>query len=346
LATYFEGAIRNNRHLKEVLGPKGFDLIEEKKTTEMILFIAKYRMFLQKVDNRSEEEILGITPESKEIINESNPLNIEYVVDFEKTRIYDFSKVTPVNAAGEEDEAANEEKYIDVEKVRGKKLLRLARRVSGLLMQLIVFELPPKDEDQEMDIKRKDDKPIDEKSTEEKDPNIVDDYAENRLRHVRVAKYEVPNIRIIGYDPLSKRKVILDVTKEMLLDVSGGIYSPFLDPIKRTELAKILCEAMILTYPKNKPFELFIPFSGANISAAVLGKDLKSTRSNADRVIKRPGKLFKNAMKISKLELIVSLFSNPLPGSNETQLVINFYSVSISESFEMVLTQDQQELAE
>ena len=347
LATYFEGAIRNNRHLKEVLGPKGFDLIEEKKTTEMILFIAKYRMFLQKVDNRSEEEILGIAQETKEIVNENNPLNIEYVVDFEKTRVYDFSKVTPVNAAAEEDEAANEEKYIDVEKVRGKKLLRLARRVSGLLMQLIVFELPAKDEDQEPDIKPKTEKPIDENSnnekpSEEKDLNMVDDYAENRLRLVRVAKYEVPNIRVIGYDPLSKRKVILDVTKEMLLDVSGGIYSPFLDPIKRTELAKILCEAMILTYPKNKPFELFIPFSGANISAAVLGKDLKSTRSNADRTIKRPGKLFKNAMKISKLELIVSLFSNPLPGSNETQLVINFYSVAISESNEMVLTQDQQ----
>ena len=128
----------------------------------------------------------------------------------------------------------------------------------------------------------------------------------------------------------------------MILDVSGGIYSPFLDPIRRTELAKVLCEALILTYPKNKPFELFIPYSGSNISAAVLGKDMKSTRSNADRTIKRPGKLFKNAMKISNLELIVSLFSNALPGTNEIQLVVNFYSVSISESFEMVLTQDDQ----
>jgi hypothetical protein len=128
----------------------------------------------------------------------------------------------------------------------------------------------------------------------------------------------------------------------MVLDVSGGIYSPFLDPIRRKELAKILCESMILTYPKNRPFELFIPFSGSNISAAVLGKDIKSTRSNADRTIKRPGKLFKNAMKISKIELIVSLFSQPLPGSNEVQLVVNFYSVAVSESFELVLTQDQQ----
>jgi len=31
LSTYFEGVIRNNRHLKEVLGPKGFDLIDQDK---------------------------------------------------------------------------------------------------------------------------------------------------------------------------------------------------------------------------------------------------------------------------------------------------------------------------
>lgn len=38
--------------------------------------------------------------------------------------------------------AASDVGQIDVEHMRGKKLLRLARRVSGLLMQLTVFEIP------------------------------------------------------------------------------------------------------------------------------------------------------------------------------------------------------------
>ena len=62
---------------------------------------------------------------------------MEFITD----RIYALDKVTPVNLGGNRDDAANEEKLFDVEARRGIKILRLARRVSGILITFIVFEM-------------------------------------------------------------------------------------------------------------------------------------------------------------------------------------------------------------
>ena len=37
-------------------------------------------------------------------------------------------------------------------------------------------------------------------------------------------------------------------------ELAGGGYSPFLEPERRRELAKIICEALLLSFPKYKGF--------------------------------------------------------------------------------------------
>ena len=43
--------------------------------------------------------------------------------------MYDKDKVTPINASADDDAAANEDKMIAAQSQRGKKILRLARKV-------------------------------------------------------------------------------------------------------------------------------------------------------------------------------------------------------------------------
>jgi hypothetical protein len=74
------GLIRNDKHLKEVLGLRGQDLVDPQKLSEMILFIAKHRLFL--IDRKA------IQADASE--HESESL---YRVRFETDRMYTADKV-------------------------------------------------------------------------------------------------------------------------------------------------------------------------------------------------------------------------------------------------------------
>lgn len=171
------------------------------------------------------------------------------------------------------------------------------------------------------------------------------DYAEKRKQTHVLRRFIPPAFRIVGYDPKSKRKVSLGVEPQAAVEVSGGVFSPYFDPEKRRELAKIICDALILNFPSGRPFELMVPWSGAkNFSTAEVEKDAKkiSTRSGAERVVKRPGRLFRAAVRISKYELIVSMYQHSSEISGITQLIFNFYSPAVSEAAEITVDEDQQ----
>ena len=357
-ACYYEGIVRNSRHMKEILGVNGQDMLSPLKTKEMILFIAKYRMNLVKNDITWDGEIndTGAPP---------------YRVEFDSVRIYDNTKITPINANEDLDAEVNSMKVIDVGKLRGKKILRLARRVSGLLMQLTVFELPKSEIEQENeDDKEGDD---DKEKEEEKIYDEINNSAlfkkssnndkvdgvskfhidENMLSKTKIPRFIAPTMRVIGYDPKSKRKVVLLASPEMMLELSGGMYSPYLDPSRRRDLAKILCEALLLHFPRGKPFELNVAWSGAKSLSTAVASDRKgsSWRSSADRVVKRPGKIFRSAVRVSKLELLVTLYVqqtvNHLEGEQanlnlEKRIIFNFYSTAASEAAEIMVNEDDQ----
>lgn len=299
---------------------------------------------------------------------------------------------------------------VDTENARGRKIMRLVRRVSGILMQLTVFELPkavaeaaiagyiPSDptllgidvnipelakaisrdhkapSNNEGAIEEKTDNNAEGNGdnenengdldqppavTEEQDINLESGFAEVRTILHNLHRHLPPAFRVVGYDPRSKRKVVLAVPPQAILEVAGGVFSPYLDPERRKELAKIVCDALILFFPTNQPFELTIPWSGANkvaLSTAEIGRDKKATanRSSADRVIHRPGRVFRSVMRISKYDLVVSIFataSNQTDATNSSSsstkatnqmLVFNFYSPSVSEAAELAITEEEQ----
>jgi hypothetical protein len=231
--------------------------------------------------------------------------------------------------------------------------MRLVRRVSGILMQLTVFELP--------------------KATAEAtlagyvapDPALIgidmavpalaktvqneNGFAEVRTILVTLKQHSPPAFRMVGYDPRSKRKVILFIEPQAVLEVAGGVFSPYLDPERRKELAKVVCDSLMLYFPPNLPFELTIPWSGAKqaLSTAVVGLDKQITnRSSADRVMQRKGRIFRSVLRISKYDLVVSIFLHETDATQlhtqGAQLIFNFYSPSVSEAAEVVIDQTQQ----
>ena len=315
---------------------------------------------------------------------------------------------------------------------RGKKIIRLVRRVSGLLMQLAVFELPSTVADAAYSItkaqlqsaaaaaasadmaaalaaqtaenshdgsleaspmpspmpasRRRADSPTgagmevvpmyeegedgedqqfgeltaplpDEKTAEElREIEMRRGFVEQRLKTTVLERYPPPAFRIVGYDPKSKRKLTLGVEPQAIIEVAGGVFSPYLEPEKRKELARVVCDALVLIFPSGKPFELLVPWSGAkkDISTAVVSaSDTKggkmSERSGAERVLKRPGRLFRSAMRISKYELLVSMYAHTVSqaadseeNTDNRQLIFNFYSPAVSEAVEVVVKETEQ----
>lgn len=254
---------------------------------------------------------------------------------------------------------------------RGKKLIRLVRRVSGLLLQLTVFELPTAVamaayEATKIQLLSELEIPQEKKIGEDLLDGTENEgsacevehrgFAEERAKTTILTKYPPPAFRIVGFDPKSRRKVTLGIEPQAIIEVAGGVFSPYLDPSiasRRKELAKVVCDSLVLVFPGGgQPFELMLPWSGSrkessggtNVSS---GDTTKDSRSSAERVNKRPGRIFRSAMKISKYELIVTIFTTPTSSNDDStqhrNLDFNFYSPAASEATDLIVTESQQE---
>eukprot|EP01042_Synura_sphagnicola_P035358 gene35358-45290_t len=150
-------------------------------------------------------------------------------------------------------------------------------------------------------------------------------FAEQRGTLDTLIRYLPPAFRIVGYDPRSKKKVVLAVPPQAVLEVCGGPFSPYLDPEvveKRRYLARVVCESLILYFPASGQFQLVVPWSGARhllsnaeVSAADTKKNapIGSVRSSAERVLQRSGRIFRAVVKVSKYELLLSLYTHRMP---------------------------------
>ena len=294
-ACYYEGNIRSATHLREILGKHAQDLAHKSKTTEMLLFICKYRLDLVK----------NTTTWDGEPVEAGAPA---YRIEFQSERMFSNTKVTPLNANTEDDSVANENKLIEAQLARGKKVLRLARRVSGLLLQLTVFEIMTPAEMAQAAAEQEE-----EHAKSIAPPGTLSPIKKDKKGRMRLEVKVAPLFKVIAYDPSSKKKSVLMVPPEASTELAGGGFSPFLERLRRRELAKIVCEALLLTFPKGQGYEIFVPWSGMSKSdtsanAAAGGKTSK--RSTAEQVIKRPGKIFRGGMRISDMDILVNILTH------------------------------------
>ena len=96
------------------------------------------------------------------------------------------------------------------ESARGKKVVRLVRRVSGMLLQLTIFELPAavvQAAKLSVPITVATDKKGENVSLKNDKENTVSGFAEVRAATERLIKYPPPAFRVVAYDPRSKKKV-------------------------------------------------------------------------------------------------------------------------------------------
>lgn len=372
----FVGFIQSPRHLKEVLGIYGQDLLSPLKKKEMILFIARYRMEIvaikaknlissSKSKDKTIDSSTSIDPITLNASSDSsqsalvvhNPTSLSeekteediltgFSIQFQRDRMYTEDKVTPINANNEDDEIFNSKKLMDIKNSRGSKIIRIIRRISGLLMQLTVFELSKNYSQNSLEsnpiegviikgikIRRRDKNDSDDEDEERKERDEdeeINEIIRKSNEIIPVLKEIPPAFRILGYDPRSKRKVSIIIEPQAVVEVAGGPYSPYLDQDKRKTLAKIICDALTLYYPpttgastsslmdklnnsaNSSPFELVLPWSGAKDgtigSAIATTSGTVSTKSTSERVHKRTGRIYRAVNKIGKYEVILSIF--------------------------------------
>ncbi len=225
-------------------------------------------------------------------------------------------------------------------KIRGRKLLRVARRVSGLLLQLVVFEMPKPPEKTKKEESSEEQK-VGTNEDEDYGVDIQNKLNAARLQRKKIVVHEAPSLRILGYDPRSKQRSVIIVSPEAVTEVAGGEHSTYLEVERRRELGRIVCESLQLTHPREGGFELVVPWSKSEavVAGAIIGGK-KSWRASADRVIQRPGKLYRSGVRISGLDLIVSVYSSMTKkedGTPDNGAIFNFYAQVASETTEILL---------
>jgi hypothetical protein len=167
-----------------------------------------------------------------------------------------------------------------------------------------------------------------------------------------------PPLRVIAYDPKTKFRDGVIIPPEAVLELAGGGYSPFLDLEKRRELGRVVCESLQLDLLRTGGFKLSVPWSGIKIAGRVKTTHLKMPRESLS--LSRPGKIFQNALRITRYNILVSVYtcstnttttphthsnSNPAaPKSrsaatpSSSDLLFHFYSSTCSNEVEVVIT--------
>jgi hypothetical protein len=220
-----------------------------------------------------------------------------------------------------------------------------------LLLQIVVFELPPVGE-----IFGGEKPPADKPQPLSKATATLDsasvtstsDSSLSRKKREPLQYHSPPLIRVIGYDPRTKKNSIIEVATEAVVEVAGGAYSQYLEPDRRKELAKILIDALAVHFPRGGGFDLLLPWSGSKVKASNVQASTKTSwRSSAEKILKRTGKIFRSAMRISSHDIIVSVYAMGITAdgtlsSSNRSVIMNFYSAKCSEATEIQLPPEVQ----
>jgi hypothetical protein len=356
----FVGFINNSVHLKDTLGFYGQDLLPKSHTAEMLIYITKFRMEVCKNQNREKDD---------------DPL---YYINFQNDSIFDGKSADEKAEEGDKDPAKVKERtkkrLKDLEKSRGRKVLRMSRRISGVLMYISVFELPMQKEEepektkealtQEADAKANDqnkskdnldgnpeNQGINEEEKEEGKPATSKTPPEEAEQVVTDLGYTPPSFRIICYDARTKRKTVTLASPEAITEAAGGKNSPFLADNKREALATLVCNCLQIYYFKDREPEVCIPWFGSiyTIEKSIEDKD-KILLSWKPKFVKtRPGKIYSERLLMGKLEVIISFYNNRTPkimedGSEgwELGVIANVYCGACPAAPDLPITENEQ----
>jgi hypothetical protein len=97
-AVYVQCDVKDEEQLSLVLGPNARDLIDPERTSEMLLFLCKYRLMLVLND---------MTPDGEQIEGGAPHYRLEFLTD----RLYSENKVTPINLSDHADQEHNKDKF-------------------------------------------------------------------------------------------------------------------------------------------------------------------------------------------------------------------------------------------
>lgn len=215
-------------------------------------------------------------------------------------------------------------------------------------MQIVVFELPstdPKSPKQKKENHGSGDSSV--HSSADSSSLISDDSSSIKKKKDPIECHPPPLVRVVGYDPRSKKNSTLEVCKEAVVEVAGGSYSQYLEPPRRKELAKIIVDALAVHFPRGGGFDLLLPWSGSNVKASNVQASTKASwRSSAEKILKRTGKIFRSALRISSFDIIVSVYAVGLASdgtmSSDRSVIMNFYSSKCSEATEIQIPEEVQ----
>jgi hypothetical protein len=104
---YYEGVIRSDKHLTEACGKKGTELglMEPGRTTELLRYIARQRLYLSTIPFDEMDEVVAALPPDAPVPT--------YRVEFEIDRSFTVDKVTPITMSTEQDSKFNRNKLLD-----------------------------------------------------------------------------------------------------------------------------------------------------------------------------------------------------------------------------------------
>jgi hypothetical protein len=212
--------------IRMALGIHAQDLIAEEKQNDMIEHIALHRLT---IDVPGEED--G-----------------ELTASCAAERLYTEDKVTPLQYGAEGDKQLNAKKLILNPERRGKKLLRTVKRVGGVLLHLVVFEI--------------DDGVQKPTNGDEEDGDLENRHPEPNSGYPSSKPLAAPTFRILGYDPRTGKKAVATASPEIIMDLCGTPYAPELLASNRKDLARKMCDQIQAEFNVDNSFRLFVQWSG------------------------------------------------------------------------------------
>lgn len=221
----------------------------------------------------------------------------------------------------DEDENRRKTEAAELQSSRGTKVGQVVKRVSGVLLQLSAYEIMSPQEmawvkAQAERARLNQLKAIEEQATFSAEDVKGDKAKTRRERSVgrkAIDLQRAPKLRIIGYDPRIKYKASLTVSPEIITELAGGGFSPFLAREKRRDLVQLVCQQLFLIFPinpvtgKKKPdFSMEIIWTGMDrclLGPAVFKEFIPFIPE------KRPGKIFEAYMRIMEVDCLVVCYA-------------------------------------
>ncbi|KAJ8599096.1 hypothetical protein CTAYLR_008867, partial [Chrysophaeum taylorii] len=318
--------ISGDRQLREVLGPRAQHLLDPEWCEEMLRYLVVERLVLYE----------GVwDSDADQYISRCNL----FTPRFKSHRMYDAAaKVTPLGAGGDADAAANAELLFsekDGAQARGRKILRQAQEIEGVLMHVTAFEMPT---------------------------------APSELPPIRYIAYNPRAQHTCKF--VVAAETVAEVLDAIDAELPGALNKPttrLRDPEHRFDLARTVAARFRLRCFHRAPPEVYMPWSRAERPTVVTGappepealeerrpgapdgtreqrrhRELRTerfTRPSEDRVLGRANRLLRRLTRISGHEVIVSIFAPPEP---EHALDINVYLTKHRRSVEIRVGADEQ----